>query len=635
MPLPDYVLESMQQQGIAMPEPAVAEQVMQPLPDYVLAAASSPELQTINPPEQLAPSAAMVDEFPADYLQTPPDPGPLMQGLRQTAKYITEPLPERGMNELAYWTENVPQSFGRAIPAMAVGMGSMAYGAAKEFTDPVYNALTGRQDLGEAAKELFYAPRAAGSALVEGIARFKGEPLGLYGKEAAKKAWADPAMAILGIFPEVRGAVRGAKALKPKASRSGLERDLQKVVQKGFDKGIKKAGFLKTRKLIEGELQKEVTAVKSFVKNKGSLEMQDAMGETIKGKLPKDLDQLSQANQQRMVDTFERYNDLQRAAGREGALIPPDTAVAALTEYINDKVIRSSAPEASLAYAEGEIARLSEAGPLTPGQAQKAMAIRNQSVDAYMKNPTPENASRAGVDAMIANNLRERLNSVVEAQGGEGYAQLKKVYGAHKSIDAAINKALQKDNRYVGMSSLNFYNVLGAKEMARGVMRAEPSSFMTGVMLEGVHAAIKMAKDPNRAARRMLEKSEKIIKKLEALPREEAAKIVGEIAPIGNNLPATIDPYRRMLSMAQTPEGLAALKTRLGREKKYTQLLDTLVESQSQLALPMPEGVGQGFSMKTPFGPQPQGPLNQLGPVRPQTRGQAVRAENQLINNLR
>ena len=420
-----------------------------------------------------------------------------------------------------------------------------------------------------------------------------------------------------------------------------LNNMLNRVVKRGFEKGIKPTGVLKTRKLIQAEAADQAAAVEAIIKGKDSLKFKDEFGDITQGKVPKDLDTLSQAIEQKKLTTFEAYNAKQLEVGKAGIEIPLDTTAAALEAFANDPVIQNHTPKAAV-YANNMVEILKKQKAYSPGDAQKAMTILNQSIEAYKKNPTAENASIAGADAIQANHLRQRLNTIVDemADSGPGYSKLKKEFGAVKSIEKAVNNRLRKYNQQSGKSALNFYEVFSASDLVQGILTGSPVVAAKGIGLHTIASAIRKAKDPNRAVKTMFQDAERIVNKMEKLAsQEEAAKIVASIEPLvaeqaaqetvnldkptfkRNNLSpdysepptpainpyahlfkgglskgksaAGFNPYERLHQIAQSPEGKRLLVERLGREEKYTKLLDEILQIPDQLALPP----GQGFQL--------------------------------------
>src|SRR3990167_2637377 len=91
--------------------------------------------------------------------------------------------------------------------------------------------------------------------------------------------------------------------------------------------------------------------------------------------------------------------------------------------------------------------RLNRVKNLDATTAQEVVKNYNESLQAFYKNPTYETASRAAVDAMIANKIRETLDKTIYNLTGGQYQVLKNKYGALKAVEKDIIKASLRDAR--------------------------------------------------------------------------------------------------------------------------------------------------------------------------------------------
>ena len=542
-----------------------------------------------------APEQSLVDPMSAmsDSVNTPIDFSGIKQAAGRTMDYITQPIsvPE---STGQFLTENLPRSINRFPAAAAAGTGGMMYNAAKKFTDPVVNAWSGQQDLGSAVKDLFYAPRDAGVEFFNSLAHSTGAPLGAYGKEAAKEAWSDPAMASAAVAPLAIGAKRGMGAyadyIKPESTIEGLQNQLGNIVNKGFDKGIKPKGKMESRADVLKERRLQTEAITEIIESKEFLKFKDEFGETVTGKVPKGanaLDELSQSIEQRKLATITQANEMNEAAGVAGAKVPVQNSINRLQEIIDDPMIQSHQPEL-YQYAIEKLEVLKKDGDLTPAQAQKVMAMFNQSKAVADANPSMALVARSQIDAIVANNLRSDLNLAVEGATGPGYSQLRKKFGALKSIEEPVNTRLKRYRQQNEKSALNLYDVFSYNDLFSGVGQVAAGSalggfgnILKGIGLKGVAEQIKMGRDPNRAISKMFEKAEWIVPKLQSLISErEAASIVAEISgtnPLGQG-PAS--PHEQLLQIAYTPEGNVALMEKFGRKAKDAKLAEIIQELQ-------------------------------------------------------
>jgi len=443
-------------------------------------------------------------------------------------------------------------------------------------------------------------------------------------------------------------------AAKP-VTEASLTNQLGKAVKTGMEKGIKPSTAGKaTSTQIDKYYAGATEAVKSIAKSKEALKFVDEFGEISTGQVPKNLSEFSQAITQRKQQVFADYDALQKATNSAGAVVDLTPITVELGKVANNPVMRDLAPNAAK-YAEQRLTALAERESYTPASAQEAIAVLNDSLEAFYKNPSAETASIASIDALIANNLRKGLDSVIERTVGEGYQGLKKEYGALKSIEKDVNTRLLIDARKAGASTLNFYDVFSASDIAGGLLSGNPLAIAKGSMLALISKKIRMDKDPNRAVKVMFKQSDSITQKLQKFITEpEAAKVAAELAPMlqlpeGQNqltlpaprsvielgegppsaaihlggpkaaaemVPAEVAGLERLFQIAQTMEGKGLLLERLGREERHAKLVAELMKIPTTKALPP----GQGFQMQNPIGPAPS----------PRPTGREIRYENQL-----
>lgn len=419
----------------------------------------------------------------------------------------TKSLPHNKMLSKKYLTENLAPSVMRFPAAVAAGTGQMVYDAAKTFTDPVVNAVSGKQSLGDAASNLFHAPSTAVRNLFGGMAEATAAPLGLSTQRTASEAWDDPAMATAAISPLADVGILGARSLLAKSPRQ-LAKGIANVVTKGFDRGVK-PGFdgNKTFKQSQKYYQKANDAVSTIIANKDALALTDDLGETTTGKLPVNLKQFTQAIDQTKNVVFDKYNAMIKETGAQGASVPTTGIATELNTIATSVPIVDHAPGVA-AYAAERAKALAERRQYTTAEAQESIAVLNRSLEAFYKNPSPDTAGRAFVDATIVNNLRKGLDSVIEAYSGPGYQELKNQYGALKAIEKDVNRRARVTTNAKGGAYTDFTHIFSGSEAVKGIMTANPSTVGMAASSEFISALIRRARDPNRKIAKMFEKAE-------------------------------------------------------------------------------------------------------------------------------
>jgi hypothetical protein len=172
-----------------------------------------------------------------------------------------------------------------------------------------------------------------------------------------------------------------------------------------------------------------------------------------------------------------------------------------------NKVVADLHPDLAK-YAATRAEALIQRGEYTAEDAQTAIQNLNRSLDAYYRNPTYETASRASIDALIANQLRTGLDSAIEKSGSSGYAALKQKYSALRSIENDVTKRGIVEARQTGGRGLNVGDVISAEELVRGLATMNPQALATAGAIKGIQALRRWYTDPNRAIKLMFEKAD-------------------------------------------------------------------------------------------------------------------------------
>ncbi len=515
------------------------------------------------------------------------------------------------------------EAIGEPALNMVTSLGASAYGGLKGALSLPLAGIQGKMStpedrdkaivqagkyISEAQQDYTYQPRSQAGKTVAGALAWpieKGTELagdvgGWVGNQLGDEAMGQA----LG-----QGGFQSALALAPlkagigravPATEAGLLNELGQTVNRGFDKGIRPKGAVKSRSMLMDEQRLRQDAVKSIVEGKEYLKFKDQYGEVSEGRVPQTLDELSQAIEQRKIQTITKANELNKAAGEAGVVVPVESVIGELEKVINNKVMQDNAPEA-VRYAQDRLDTYRERGTYTPEEAQEAMKILNESVAVAKKNPTMLTIKNAQIDALIANKMRESLNQSVEGATGPGYADLRREFGALKSIEEPVNKKLKQYNQQNVNSALNFYDVFAASDIIGGALGGNIVSTAKGAGLAGISNLLKKARDPNRAVNKMFRESEGIIEQMKGLmPEEKAAAVVAEFAA--------------------SPEGQKLLPPGQGFEMRepgdvYSPYSPELAEGVNRLALPPGE---RGFTMRnpedvySPFTPREVGPWEQL-----------------------
>ncbi len=286
------------------------------------------------------------------------------------------------------------------------------------------------------------------------------------------------------------------------------EESIDKAIVAKFEKGIKPTITTKTPSGVRAYRDDVTQAVKTIDTNKPNLSFTDDTGEIITGKNPQTLQQLTDAVEQTKKSVFSQYDSLAKQAGEAGVEVKLAPIANELDTVINSKSLQITSPE-TIKYAKDLKDRLTSTGTLDATTAQDVIQNYNKSLEAFYRNPSYETASRANVDAMIANNLRKSLDEGISGLTGEQYGALKKQYGSLKTIEKDVVKATLRDARKNVKGLIDFTDVFSGGQVVNGILNLNPGQIASGLAQKGIAEYIKFLNNPNRAIEQMFQAVEK------------------------------------------------------------------------------------------------------------------------------
>lgn len=386
--------------------------------------------------------------------------------------------------------ENIATATGEQIPALLPGVGLASRGL------PLGKTLL------DAARMMF------GGGMGGGIAR-TAFPDNVYADMAG----------------QLMGSLGGAATIKPAQTATQLEQKTGQIIDKGISKGVKPSvsgkGEFGQMELYQ---QRAQDAVKTIISNKNNLQLTDETGQIV-SKLPENLREFSQAIQQTKRSVFAQYDAMAGKAQTVGVKVDLQPIANELKVISSDPVLKSISP--NVANYASERARLLQSNapsqPLsgmvgnappppptwTATQTQDAIAHLNNSLEAFYKNPSYENASKAAIDAMVANRLRKNLDTAIEGVSGKGYQELKNKYGSLSAIEKDVAHRAVVDARKNIKGFFDLTDIFSGAEVVRGIVGMNPSAVAAGVAANRIKAIWKHMVDPNNIVKGMFSNAEK------------------------------------------------------------------------------------------------------------------------------
>jgi bacterioferritin (cytochrome b1) len=326
--------------------------------------------------------------------------------------------------------------------------------------------------------------------------------------------WVDLAGQLLG-----GAGIPAAKAGVEALTRSGT---VEKAVETGITKGVRPSVVGKsTATQAEQYMQRAQTAVEKIVENKPNLQFMDETGQIVKGQLPKNLKEFSQAVDQTKKSIFTQYDAMAQQAGQKTATVKLKPISQELDQISQNTALNDIAPGVA-DYAAHQSQRFLLRQEYTTSEAQEAIAMLNNRLEAFYKNPSYDTASKAYIDSMIANRLRAGLDSTIEGAVGAGYQQLKNQYGALKTIEKDVTHRSIVDARKNVKGLLDFSDIYSGYHVIQGILSMHPSSVAAGGAAKTISWLYKLRNDPNKIVNTMFGNVERL-----------SQPATGAISPLG------------------------------------------------------------------------------------------------------
>ena len=303
-----------------------------------------------------------------------------------------------------------------------------------------------------------------------------------------------------------KGVSRATEMINPTPSEA--------IVQKYFEKAVRPTITNKgSASQVAKYRENTSSAIDLIRKNKSNLKYADDgaddVAEAVTGQTPKTLQQLSEAVEQTKKTIFKQYDDLAKTAGKQGVKVDMKPIADELDVVLNDRAIQLTNPQA-LQYAKQVKERFEEAGKLNATVAQDVIAQYNKSLEAFYRNPSYDNASKAAIDALVANKIRQALDEGISGLTGSEYQALKSQYGSLKTIEKDVVKAALRDARKNTKGLIDYTDIFSGGQVLSGLLTLNPALMASGGAQYGIKEFIKHINSPNRSVQKMFDTSQKI-----------------------------------------------------------------------------------------------------------------------------
>lgn len=329
------------------------------------------------------------------------------------------------------------------------------------------------------------------------------------------------------------------RVLQP-VTESYVDKEIKNVVTKNITKAIQSSTKNKnTIPLLNKYFDDAATGIKEIIANKSNIGFADDMGNIITGNLPKTRMQMAEAIHQTERKLFREYDSMKKLAGEKGALLDLEPVAKELDSVIKDESLFRHPEGLKIQSYAKELQELLRAngGKMTPEAAQDWIASANSRLS--NKNLTAIEFQKAGVDISLANMMRKELDKLIETEVGSGYQNLKKRYGAVKSLREGTNKAAFRSTSEKNLP--NFFDITSGTALVHALVAGNPATLAGATFMEGLNRYRRYLTNPDTYVRKMFSDVDDLMSRKSFEPQSATGKYMGSIVTHRNtNTPYTL-----------------------------------------------------------------------------------------------
>ena len=294
--------------------------------------------------------------------------------------------------------------------------------------------------------------------------------------------------------------------------RNSTKEKVWEELKQLFSKWIKPSSlWVKTTTAQEKIYDDALDAVESIIKNKNNLKFTNANWEVIEWQLPKNVNEFAQAIDQTKKEIYKEYSSIAKEVWDE-VRVWVDELTEELLKIKNDKAALLWNPELEKAV-NNWLKWLSEIENLSVEQAQRKIQEINKKLDAFYKNPNPNDVSSSSVDALVKNKLSESLDNAIENNlwKSEQYAALKKAYSKLKTIEKDVNHRAIVSWRQAPNSLVDSIADISSMDSLIDILSWNPVWAVKALWKQALKKYIKNSNSSDNLVRKLFEKADKEI----------------------------------------------------------------------------------------------------------------------------
>ena len=308
---------------------------------------------------------------------------------------------------------------------------------------------------------------------------------------------------------EVLNVAKDAKFAATTISKDALDNQVKSVVKGYLPKSMQwTTAGKKTFSKGEKALDEGQAAIEGIIKNKESLALSTEKGTVAK--LPETVPEFAQALEQTKQGIYQQYHGMAVSAGEGGAVFKAKPIIDKLDALSKDLKFNPQVRK----YAEDLKAEIMELDGQLPEVIEARIKDLNGSLGGFYEGRISK--AKAQVDASVASLMRKEQDDIITNLKGEGYKDLKKQYGALRSIEDGVNAKAMQEMRKATKGIFDLPDVFTGAYAVHGLLTMSPEVMISAAAAKGMGKLYKWMNSPNRAVKNMFKEVDSIVEKQKA-----------------------------------------------------------------------------------------------------------------------
>lgn len=249
-------------------------------------------------------------------------------------------------------------------------------------------------------------------------------------------------------------------------------------------------------------------AVETIIWNKNNLRYVTQDWEEIYWKLPTNNREFAQALEQSKRDVYNQYNAITNGAWEK---------IEISTDWLIDELLKLKNDKAAMLWnqwlenaIDSWLNGLKDVKSLTPVQVQRKIQEINKKLEAFYKNPNPNDVSWNSVDALVKNWLSKEMDDAIESTlwSSAQYEELKRAYASLKAIEKDVNHRAIVSWRQSPNSLVDSIADISSAENIIDML-TNPTAWLKVLWKQALKKYIKSANSSDNMVKKLFEKAEK------------------------------------------------------------------------------------------------------------------------------